>query len=89
MTASNPVPATPALPWLGILIGLCAASIGALYTAYARWGIAHSMQATDMTFLRFAIAGFLTLPILVRLVWLDATTFFAQWRVWLAVSPLP
>lgn len=72
----------------GIAVGLAAASIGAMYTVFARWGIAQGMQATDMTFLRFAIAGVLTLPVLVRLVWLDATAFIAQWRVWLAVSIL-
>ncbi|OYU44761.1 MAG: hypothetical protein CFE44_11170 [Burkholderiales bacterium PBB4] len=72
----------------GIAVGLAAASIGALYTVVARWGIAQGMQATDMTLLRFAIAGVLTLPVLARVIWLDATAFFAQWRAWLAVSLL-
>ena len=72
----------------GIAVGLAAASIGALYTVFARWGIAQGMQATDMTFLRFAIASVLTLPVLVRVVWVDADSFIAQWRVWLAVSLL-
>ena len=72
----------------GVAVGLVAASIGALYTVFARWGIGHGMQATDMTFLRFAVAGLITLPILVRLLWKDSQTLYAQWRVWLAVSLL-
>jgi drug/metabolite transporter (DMT)-like permease len=72
----------------GIAVGLAAASIGALYTVFARWGIAHGMDAADMTFLRFAVAGVLTLPVLARLVWKDPAGFIAQWRVWLGVSLL-
>lgn len=72
----------------GIAVGLVAASIGALYTVFARWGIGHGMDATDMTFLRFAVAGVLTLPLLARAVLQDRERFFAQWRVWLAVSLL-
>jgi len=33
----------------GLLMGLAAASIGALYTVFARWGIAHGMDSADMT----------------------------------------
>ena len=72
----------------GIAVGLVAASIGALYTVFARWGIAHGMEASDMTFLRFAVAGVLMLPVLVRVIGADPTAFFAQWRAWLAVSLL-
>jgi drug/metabolite transporter (DMT)-like permease len=72
----------------GIAVGLAAASIGALYTVFARWGIGHGMRAVDMTFLRFSIAGALTLPVLVRVVLADSAAFFAQWRAWLAVSVL-
>lgn len=72
----------------GVAVGLVAASIGALYTVFARWGIGHGMQSTDMTFLRFAEAGVVMLPVLVRVVWMDATAFFAKWRAWLAVSLL-
>ncbi len=72
----------------GIAVGLVAASIGALYTVFARWGIGHGMEATDMTFLRFAVAGIVTLPILARAVFKDSATFLAQWRVWIAVSLL-
>ena len=73
---------------LGVAVGLVAASIGALYTVFARWGIGHGMQSTDMTFLRFAVAGVVTLPVLVRVVGLDALAFLAKWRAWLAVSLL-
>jgi drug/metabolite transporter (DMT)-like permease len=73
---------------LGVAVGLVAASIGALYTVFARWGIGHGMQSTDMTFLRFAVAGVVMLPVLVRVVVLDAPAFLAQWRAWLAVSLL-
>lgn len=73
---------------LGVAVGLVAASIGALYTVFARWGIGHGMQSTDMTFLRFAVAGVVTLPVLVRVVGLDTSAFLAKWRAWLAVSLL-
>jgi drug/metabolite transporter (DMT)-like permease len=73
---------------LGVAVGLVAASIGALYTVFARWGISHGMQSTDMTFLRFAVAGVVTLPVLVRVLGLDAPAFLARWRAWLAVSLL-
>ena len=72
----------------GIGVGLVAASIGALYTVFARWGIGHGMDSADMTFLRFAVAGVVTLPVLARVVWLDAAAFVARWRVWLALSLL-
>ena len=72
----------------GITVGLVAASIGALYTVFARWGISHGMQSSDMTFLRFATAGVVTLPLLLRTVLNDGASFFARWRVWLAVSLL-
>lgn len=72
----------------GVLVGLVAASIGALYTVFARWGIGHGMQSTDMTFLRFVVAGVATLSVLMRVVGLDASAFLAKWRAWLAVSLL-
>jgi hypothetical protein len=48
----------------GIAVGLLAASIGALYTVFARWGIAHGLHAPDLTALRFGVAGLVTLPVL-------------------------
>ncbi len=72
----------------GIAVGLVAASIGALYTVFARWGIGHGMESTDMTFLRFAVAGVVTLPLLARLWWQDTASFIARWRIWLAISAL-
>ncbi len=96
-TAISPttvLPAAPALtprqglPLAGILVGLCAASIGALYTVFARDGIQKGLAPWDLTFLRFAVAGLLTLP-----VWWWAKPsgwqgLRAQWRVWLAVALL-
>jgi drug/metabolite transporter (DMT)-like permease len=73
---------------LGVAVGLVAASIGALYTVFARWGIGHGMQSTDMTFLRFSVAGVVTLPVLVRVAVLDRPAFLTKWREWLAVSLL-
>ena len=72
----------------GIAVGLTAASIGALYTVFARWGIAQGLQSTDLTALRFGVAGLLMLPVL-ALAWRrDPTQFTARWRVWLLVALL-
>jgi drug/metabolite transporter (DMT)-like permease len=73
---------------LGIGVGLAAAGIGALYTVYARWGIAHGLQAQDLTALRFGVAGMLTLPVLWIALRRDAAGFRRQARVWLAVAAL-
>ena len=54
MAASKPFESTLAR---GLLVGLVAASIGALYTVFARWGISRGMDSSDMTFLRFGVAG--------------------------------
>ena len=75
-------------PWRGLAVGLAAASIGALYTVFAQWGIARGMDATDMTFLRFAVAGVVMLPVLALALRRDARALIAQWRCWLAVSLL-
>ncbi|MBC8057491.1 MAG: DMT family transporter [Rhizobiales bacterium] len=72
----------------GLVVGLVAASIGALYTVFARWGIGHGMDSSDMTFLRFAVAGIVTLPVLALALRRDAISFLARWRVWLTVSVL-
>ncbi len=72
----------------GIAVGLVAASIGALYTVFARWGITHGMVPTDMTFLRFGVAGVVTLPLLAMALRRDARAFVARWRAWLAISAL-
>jgi drug/metabolite transporter (DMT)-like permease len=73
---------------LGLAVGLLAASIGALYTVFARWGIAHGMGSPDLTALRFGTAGLVTLPILARALWFDAASLLARWRTWLAVATL-
>ena len=72
----------------GIAVGLVAASIGALYTVFARWGIAHGLRAPDLTVLRFGVAGILMLPVL-ALAWRkDSTQFITRWRVWLLIALL-
>lgn len=73
---------------LGLGIGLAAASIGALYTVFARYGITQGLESSDMTFLRFATAGLLTAPLLGWHLWRNAAALVAPWRVWLAVSLL-
>ncbi len=72
----------------GIAVGLVAASIGALYSVFARWGLGHGLHSSDMTFLRFAVAGIVTLPILVWTLWRNARALSSAWRAWLAVSVL-
>jgi drug/metabolite transporter (DMT)-like permease len=72
----------------GIAVGLLAASIGALYTVFARWGIAQGLQSTDLTVLRFGVAGVLTFPVL-WLAWRrDAAQFRSRWRVWALIALL-
>lgn len=73
---------------LGIAVGLLAASIGALYTVFARWGIAHGLEAPDLTVLRFGVAGLVTLPVLLWAWRTDAGPFVQRWRLWAAVALL-
>ncbi len=72
----------------GIAVGLLAASIGALYTVFARWGIGQGLHSPDLTVLRFGVAGLLMLPVLALAWWRDSTQFTTRWRVWLLVSLL-
>ncbi len=72
----------------GIAVGLLAASIGALYTVFARWGISRGLYAPDLNALRFGVAGLITLPLLVMAWQRDAAQFTRRWRVWLAVAAL-
>ncbi len=72
----------------GVLVGLVAASIGALYTVFARWGVLHGLKALDMTVLRFGVAGVLLLPVLLLAMRRDAAAVIGRWRVWLVVSLL-
>jgi drug/metabolite transporter (DMT)-like permease len=78
-------PQTPRLA-LGITVGLLAASIGALYTVFARWGIAHGLHAPDLTVLRFGVAGLVTLPVLLWAWRRDTAQFTQRWRLWAAVA---
>lgn len=72
----------------GIAVGLVAASIGALYTVYARWGIAHGLTSPDLTVLRYGVAGVLMLPVLALAWQRDNAQFTSRWRVWLWVALL-
>jgi drug/metabolite transporter (DMT)-like permease len=84
-----PAPVAPTtLPVLGLLVGLCAASIGAIYTVFARYGIQHGMTPWDLTFLRFAVAGLLTLPIFFTVKPAQWANMQIQWRIWLAIALL-
>jgi drug/metabolite transporter (DMT)-like permease len=73
---------------LGVAVGLLAASIGALYTVFARWGLARGLHAPDLTVLRYGVAGIVMLPVLWFAWRRDASQFTARWRLWLAVSLL-
>ena len=72
----------------GIAVGLVAASIGALYSVFARWGLGHGLHSADMTFLRFAVAGMVMFPVLAWSLRRDARAMLTQWRAWLTVSVL-
>ncbi|MFZ2989981.1 DMT family transporter [Ideonella sp.] len=74
---------------VGVAVGLLAASIGALYTVFARWGIAHGLQSPDLTVLRFGVAGVLTLPVLWWAWRRDAAQFTTRWRVWALMAVFP
>jgi drug/metabolite transporter (DMT)-like permease len=89
-TVLSPPAATAEGPRLaiGLMVGLLAASIGALYTVFARWGIAHGLQAPDLTALRFGVAGLVTLPVLVMAVRRNRAVFSSQWRAWVLVALL-
>lgn len=72
----------------GLAIGLLAAFIGALYVVFARWGIQHGAAPTDLTALRFGVAGIVLLPLLVLRLWAEPGLLTGKWKVWLAVSVL-
>jgi drug/metabolite transporter (DMT)-like permease len=72
----------------GISVGLVAASIGALYTVFARWGITHGLTSPDLTVLRFGVAGLLMLPVLALAIRRDLAQFTTRWRIWLLVALL-
>lgn len=80
-----PAPAETTRLAAGIAVGLLAASIGALYTVYARWGIAHGLHASDLTALRFGVAGLLMLPLLLHTLRRQRELLLDRWRLWLAV----
>jgi drug/metabolite transporter (DMT)-like permease len=73
---------------IGVPMGLLAASIGAVYVVFARWGIQHGATAPDLTALRFGVAGLILLPFLAFRIHRTPAEFTAKWRIWLAVSLL-
>jgi drug/metabolite transporter (DMT)-like permease len=73
---------------LGICVGLLAASIGALYMVYARWGITRGLSSPDLTALRFGVAGIATMPLLLHAMVKHRDILIEKWRVWLGVSLL-
>jgi drug/metabolite transporter (DMT)-like permease len=85
---ATPIPQIDKRLIKGVAIGLAAASIGALYTVFARWGIAHGMDSADMTFLRFGVAGLATLPVLGLALMRDWQGVASRWRAWLLISLL-
>lgn len=92
-TAPTPLPAAAdardtARLLTGIVVGLVAASIGALYTVFARWGIKQGLHSPDLTVLRFGVAGLLTLPILLLAWRRDSARFTTRWQVWLSIALL-
>jgi drug/metabolite transporter (DMT)-like permease len=72
----------------GLFVGLVAASIGALYTVFARWGIARGLSSPDLTVLRFGVAGILMLPVFFIACLRDLSQFTSRWRIWLLVALL-
>jgi len=70
----------------GLAVGLAAASIGALYVVFARWGIQHGAAPTDLTALRFGISGLVLLPLLIARSRRDPGLLRDKWRIWLAIS---
>jgi drug/metabolite transporter (DMT)-like permease len=72
----------------GVAVGLLAASIGALYTVVARWGIVNGLQSPDLTVLRFGIAGIITLPILFLAWQRGRQELLSRWKIWAAISVL-
>jgi drug/metabolite transporter (DMT)-like permease len=72
----------------GILVGLTAASIGALYTVFARLGMREGLSPWDLTFLRFAVAGLIMLPFLLHWTRAQSEIFIAKRKVWLGAALL-
>ncbi|MCW5770887.1 MAG: DMT family transporter [Rhodospirillaceae bacterium] len=50
----------------GVLLGLAAALIWGGYLAYSRLGVTQGLKPVDFAFLRFSVAGLVTLPFLLR-----------------------
>lgn len=72
----------------GISVGVLAASIGAVYVVFARWGIQHGAAVPDLTALRFGVSGLILLPYLAWRMRRNGVEFASNWRIWLAISLL-
>ncbi len=72
----------------GLAVGLLAATIGALYTVFARWGIGQGLTPPDLTALRFGVAGAVTAPVLWYAWRRQRRSLVSRWPVWLAVALL-
>lgn len=85
---SPPVATTRSPLVAGVAVGLAAASIGALYTVVARWGIARGLHASDLTAIRFGVAGLLMLPLLLQTWRRQPARLTDHGRLWLAIAAL-
>lgn len=65
LQARTDIAGTP-VPWRGICFGLAAAAIWGAWPVASRYGVQQSLGALDITFIRFAVAGAILLPVLVR-----------------------
>ncbi len=72
----------------GIGGGLFAATVSALYTVFARFGMLHGLAPHDMTFLRYGVAGFVTAPVLVYHITMGKTDFMEQRFAWIGIALL-
>lgn len=72
----------------GLAAGLAMACSAALYTLFARFGIARGLASPDITFIRFLVAGVVCLPILVRGFQADRGGLMTKWRLWIALAVL-
>jgi drug/metabolite transporter (DMT)-like permease len=92
MTQSDPIHGAPPAgastqrTTRGLLFGLAASAIGAMYMVFARWGIQHGLGAPDLTALRYGVAGLLMLPLLVSRCHKSPEQLTSSWRAWILVA---
>lgn len=54
------------IPWIGIIAGLATASIWGAWPVASRFGVQQTLTAMDITMLRYLVAGFILLPLVLR-----------------------